>query len=51
MTYRLNEEPCIQENDSSHERFASIMSYCSLCYFCVIVALFIYSMVIYLNRE
>ena len=50
MAYRLNEQPYIQENDSSHERFASIMSYCSLCYFCVIVALFIYCVIIYLGR-
>lgn len=35
---------------SSQETFASIISYCSMCYLCVIIALFIYCMIIYLNR-
>ena len=34
----------------SYEKFASIISYCCMCYFCVIVGLFIYCVIIYLNR-
>lgn len=37
-------------NNNSPTQSIYIISYCSMCYLCVIVALFIFCLIIYLNR-